>query len=782
VNRTVLLALASLTAFLVLFPLTLDKPGLPAHLKADEAAYYLAAQSLAHDHDLRVEPRDVERAFAEFPFGPVNNLIVMSDDGWKTTYFGKPFLYSLAAVPFAAAFGANGLLAFNLLLTMAMVWMGYAYLRRYNPEGLAALYSAGFFLLSVGFAYAFWLQPEVLNMFGVAACLYFGLPRDVGDRPGAASAAAAPSESAGGPQRRWLLFAILSGAAILLPIYNKPMFGAIALAPLLGYLRRRDWKSLAAWVAALAVTAGAVTGLAVALTGHPTAYFGVQRIAITLCEPGVVPVPREVVPASVGVAAIHGPVKAEPPSRRTWNWLIRKPDVTLSEELENLGYFFWGRHTGFLLYTPFAALSVVLFLLWSRRSLERWALLGVVAAIGLFFLTFIAWNWQGGGGFVGNRYFVSAIPAFLFLVTEIRPRALVAVGSTLAGLFLGPLLLTPFGAVVPEPTLQAHVRGAPFRLFPLELSLRNVPGYEHVETGDLRLLGRKDLFLPRGAEMWLRGNSDVELYFQSSRPLERVVLNLGNLAPRNRVDVRFGTARERLDFKQGEETRRLDLRPGRPDQVRRTQYATAYVYRLRVHTTAGRNRPWVREYPPNSCPYFAQDKSTQENFYVGAAIAYLGNGAQLDADLYKLQWGNSVIPASVEAGKTFNAITRLWNRSGHPWEGAGTARISLSYHWLDEGGKVVVRDGLRTPLPLPIPDGGRISVQQQIAAPPQPGKYVLELDPVFESVAWFSEKNGGTTYRVPIEVRPAAPSGAPAPKNAPAGGGGSVLRKKPDAR
>jgi hypothetical protein len=73
-------------------------------------------------------------------------------------------------------------------------------------------------------------------------------------------------------------------------------------------------------------------------------------------------------------------------------------------------------------------------------------------------------------------------------------------------------------------------------------------------------------------------------------------------------------------------------------------------------------------------------------------------------------------------------------------------------------------------------------VQQQIAAPPQPGKYVLELDPVFESVAWFSEKNGGTTYRVPIEVTPVAPSGAPAPKNGPAGGGGSVLRKSPDAR
>ena len=115
--------------------------------------------------------------------------------------------------------------------------------------------------------------------------------------------------------------------------------------------------------------------------------------------------------------------------------------------------------------------------------------------MGLYFLTFIAWNWQGGGGFVGNRYFITAIPAFLFLVTEIRPPRLLLAGYVVAGLFLAPLLFTPFGAPVPEPTLQAHVRGLPFRFLPLELSLRNVPGYERVPVG-----GPAD----RGAEGRLR--------------------------------------------------------------------------------------------------------------------------------------------------------------------------------------------------------------------------------------------------------------------------------------
>src|SRR3954470_15957151 len=206
VSRTVNLALAAVTVFFLLFPLTLGKPGLPPHLKADEAAYYLAAQSLAYEHNLRVEPPDVDRAFQEFPFGPVNNMIVMSDDGWHTAHFAKRYIYYLCGAPFARLAGANGMLWFNMALTMAVMWMGYLSLRRYNPPGLAALFAASFFLLSVGFSYVFWIQPEVFNMFSVAACLFFGLPR---------------ADETGLPdRRRELLLAFLSGAVLMLAAYD----------------------------------------------------------------------------------------------------------------------------------------------------------------------------------------------------------------------------------------------------------------------------------------------------------------------------------------------------------------------------------------------------------------------------------------------------------------------------------------------------------------------------------------------------------------------------------
>ncbi len=744
VNRSVRLALSSVTLFFFLFPLTLGKPGLPAHLKADEAAYYLMALSLAHDGDVRLEVRDIDRLFKEFPFQPANNLILMTDDGWRTVYYAKPYIYSLFAAPLAAFFGANGLVAFNMLLLMAMIWMGTLYLRRFNADATAALFSAGFFLLSAAFSYAFWIQPEVFNMAAVAACLFFGLPRE------------------DTPSRRFLVFAALSGAALVLAAYNKPMIAAVGVAPLWSYLRRRQWPAIGAWLLGSLLSLGAVTGISTALTGHPSSYLGVTRQGVTVCEPGRMPIepPAPAAGTRAGGTAGQGEAAAaaQSPTGNSWSWLVRVPDTTWGELFENIGYFLWGRHTGLLLYLPFGALAVVLFLLHGRGSSERWLLLLSLAAVALFFLVFIAWNWQGGGGFIGNRYFINVYPGFLFLVTQIRPRWTVGLAYAAAGLFIGPLLFTPFGAGGPEPTLQSHVRNAPLRFFPLELSLRNVPGYERITMGDLRVVGRKDLVLSQGGSIWLRGASRVELYFLSPEPIEQAVFHVRSLAPRNRVTLRMGEAKEELALQRNEE-RRVELRPGRPYKVRSQGGRRVYVYRLVANPRTGRIRHWTRFYPPNSCPYFAEDSSRRENFFVGAELTYMGSGRHLGADLYELRWGKIVAPRQVRAGQAFTVATRLFNRSGRAWTGEGAARVNLSYHWLRDG-KVVVQDGERTPLPLPVVPGGRVSVRQRVVAPARPGVYVLELDPVFENVAWFSDRNGRNTYRAEIEVLPAALSGS----------------------
>ena len=95
--RPVQRALLALSLFLLALPLTLQKPGVPSGLKADEAAYYMMAQSLAFDGDLELTVTDIDRAFDEFPFRPIPNMIAMTDDGWQTAHYGKPYIYSLFA-------------------------------------------------------------------------------------------------------------------------------------------------------------------------------------------------------------------------------------------------------------------------------------------------------------------------------------------------------------------------------------------------------------------------------------------------------------------------------------------------------------------------------------------------------------------------------------------------------------------------------------------------------------------------------------------------------------
>lgn len=736
-SRWVFLCLAIV---LVSFPLVLPKPGLPVSLKADEAAYTMMALSLAHDGDTRLDPIDVERVFAEFPFRPVSNLIVMSRDGWKTLHYGKPVVYPLFAAPFARLGGANGMVSFNMLLFIAMAWLGARHLHRQGADGeswRATLFALAFFFLSSAFAYAFWLQPEVFNMAAITGCLYFGLPRG--------PERAAPSDAR-------LLF---SGGLLALAVYNKPIYALLGVAVLVAWRRGESRRRLVPWLAGAAGTTVVLAAIGVVLTGTPTSYLGVTRQGVTLCEPGVMP--------SIAAAAAAGEESdgdtARPPSPtgNAWSWIFKTPETSPREFLEDLKYFLAGRHTGFVLYLPMALVALGLFLRHNRRDPISWALLVSTAAIALFFLVFVSFNWHGGGGFIGNRYFVSLYPVFLFLVTAVRPLGLVAAGALWSALTVVPILLTPYGASMPEPTLQAHVRNAPFRWFPLELSLKNVPGYERLVYGDggLRVVGRRDVFLPQGDSWWLRGGGeavDLWLLAEPTQPLRSVRLRVESGPPDQTVTVDLESEEQVLDFAAAGEPRTIELRPRAP-RARASQWGRpSLVYRLRLRAERARMRPFIRQFPPNACPYFPQPSGELEGFPVGAVVTYLGEAEALERDVYAAEWLEVAAPTTVRRGERFRLRVRLRNSSAFPWTRDAAARVRLAYHWLDEAGTVVTADGERTELPAAVAPGATVEVAQDIVAPIAPGAYILELDPVFETVAWFGARNPASTRRVAITV------------------------------
>jgi hypothetical protein len=773
-GRTPRLALAALTLFLVAFPLVLARPGVPSGLKADEPAYFAMALSLAHDGDLSCDLEDLRRVVEAFPFGSARNLILMSDDGWETVYFGKPYAYSLFAAPAAALAGAPGMIAFNMALLAGMIWLGAIYLARFNRGGLAALFSAGFFLVSAGFAYVFWIHPEIFNMAGVTLSLFlifhrFGPPRPVADASrGWRRGWARARTTAWSPTGR----AVLSGAALGLAVYVKPMLLAFALPALYLYgWRRRSVAGLAAWGAGLALSLGVLAGIAWGLTGHTTAYMGVARGSYEICDPDVMPVQPESVGLEDAPAAAGGTGEVAPDDgaegdrevaeapKASWAWILGLPDVPFHETVENVTYFFVGRHTGLLLYFPFAALSVLLFLLHDRRRGQdrglRWANALALAAVAAFFLLWIPFNWHGGGGFVGNRYYVNAYPAFLFLVTRIAPAWSVLAGYLAGGVFLSSIVFTPLGRSVAHPTLQFHARNPPFRAFPLELSLRQLPGYTNVNLGSLQIRGREDQILPRGGAFWVRGADDAELWLQSLEPLGEVLFAVESLADGNRVRIEVGEGHEVVELDTGQGAR-VALAPGEPDRLRHSYGTLFYVYRMGVRTTTGEVQQFEARSPPERCTYFPYNAAWEDGFFAGARLTWLGAPDLLERDVFGVEWQGARVPWRAGAGGIFAFYSRLTNTSEATWPAGGAVRVNLSYHWLDAEGREVVREGMRSALPGDVPPGEPVAVRQEVLAPDRPGAYTLVLEPVYENVAWFSDRLGeAATVRARVRVVPA---------------------------
>jgi SAM-dependent methyltransferase len=122
------------------------------------------------------------------------------------------------------------------------------------------------------------------------------------------------------------------------------------------------------------------------------------------------------------------------------------------------------------------------------------------------------------------------------------------------------------------------------------------------------------------------------------------------------------------------------------------------------------------------------------------------------AGAYDVEYDVFEGPEEVKAGTEVDAAVRVVNRSWRVWDSAEEAGpVFLSYHWLDVKGATVVEEGLRSPLPRPIPPGESCKAALRIRCPDKPGRLTLAVDLVHERVTWFSQA-GAPPLRVPIRV------------------------------
>ena len=91
------------------------------------------------------------------------------------------------------------------------------------------------------------------------------------------------------------------------------------------------------------------------------------------------------------------------------------------------------------------------------------------------------------------------------------------------------------------------------------------------------------------------------------------------------------------------------------------------------------------------------------------------------------------------ASQPLEVPLRLHNTGDAPWSPAAGDR--LSYHWLDADGRRL--EGLRTNLPGPVAPGASVDLRARLAAPPNPGTYTLEWEPVREHVRWLGPPSSG---------------------------------------
>ena len=531
---------------------------------SDGATYYAMAWSLAKDGDLTYGPEDLARVRQEFPGGPQGLFLKRGREG--RLFFAKAFAYPVAAAPFVWLFGTRGLPLLNALCLAASLFLGYAVARRSVALSCAVL------LFGAAPIYVVWPQPELFNLALVCA----GLWAWRADRP--------------------LLSALLFGIAT----YSKPTNLLVALplglAPFVGNAFGAGLRESLRRGAVLAGTAAALYGVNAAVTGDWN-YQGGERKTFYARYPFDPGTSFDnsgfwMTTEQVGAAVPEEGAQAAAKERG----VIERPRSELRAAfVRNLAYFWIGRFAGVLPYFFPAALAAFLFAARGPRDRDGWLALAAVCLSALVYIALIPDNWYGGGGTLGNRYFLNLLPLALVFAPRGGERLFAGASVLVAALLLGPALLAPV-----EHSLHPwrHALRAPFRLFPLELSMLNDLGFCSDPWRKKQPFGDPDrnprgywLYFPDdgtyGREVveshegfWLRRGQRATLVLRALEPAERVAVRLNGGPDGDIVTLAAGSQSESVPLRRGE-SRELVLKPGRG-----YPFYLSHVYTLEVGSQA----------------------------------------------------------------------------------------------------------------------------------------------------------------------------------------------------
>lgn len=551
---TVLLALGTVALAL---GLTLELPESRGAIKGDESTFVAMAFSLAYDGDLDFDRDDLTRFRAALDRGPEGIFLKLGRDvdlrlvptfpfvenagrvepGTSRVYFGKAWVHAAVAAPLVRLFGLNGLFLTNLLLLVAVVAAGYVFASAQCTPWMALALATGFIGASVAPIYTLWLTPEIVNLAFSFLAYFLFFYKDV---------APAPTSRAG----RWLRHPATDWAGVVLlalATFSKPP-NVLLIGPLVvaRFWQRELLRSIVLG-AGFGLIVLASFGMNQAISGEMN-YQGGERKTFYGSFPYESP---DATFESRGIDMATDQAEGDEMFDRLEFW----PRLS-----HNLGYFFVGRHFGLL---PYHFPGLLLAVLWLSRP-RRWTMWQAataltVGATALVLLVYTPFSWSGGGGPLGNRYFLSIYPVLFFLLPPMTGAWTVGV------MWLGGLACTWFALLHPldvayRPGLAS--RAGLNRLLPVELTMVNdLPLMLEANKGripygqppkDILLYYVDDnAWLPdQEGGIWVRGASRADIVLRSGdRPLRYIV------TMRSLTETEVGVSL-------GGQTRRVTVRPG----------------------------------------------------------------------------------------------------------------------------------------------------------------------------------------------------------------------------
>jgi len=589
-------ATVGLAVVLLAFSLSTNVPkAAGGGFKGDEATYYVLAHSLAHDFDFAFTHDDLVRVWQEFP-GPEGIFLkrgksvdiqgssqfpfvrwVKGDDPERDRrlYFSKSFIYPLVAAPFVFLFGTNGFLVLHSLLLSGDFLVAYLFLRARTKSNWSALPLAAVFLAaSVVPVYFVWLMPELFNFSLALYALFLWSYNEVGGS---------------GPKQSDRLAAVVLGVLT----FSKPthailMFPIVALA-----LWRRQWTRAAKTVMVWGLVTGALFAANAAITGEFN-YQGGDRKTFYHTTGFPFANPWETFDNSGPVRGREGLTVGE----------VLLNSHSLSVFGRNLVYFTVGRYAGFVPYFFPGALALALFLLSKRKPLWQWLVLVTIAGAVVMHIALEPFTYNGGGGPVGNRYFIAFYPLFLLLIPTTAGLGAALAGLLVGGLFTSTVVLNPFFS---SANAGEHAKYGPLRMLPIDVTLINdLPVAQHPERTKQPLGGLPPVlayfpddnaYNPEGEWFWVKGKSRADVVLRAavadagqnryiSKKISKLTVDVRNAGVPNRIKVTVGRQTQTLDMSPGE-LRQLSFAVGGGVPYHRDDQPTSYLYVMSVSTTNG---------------------------------------------------------------------------------------------------------------------------------------------------------------------------------------------------